>query len=252
MFEGNPKRVLVIACEVVFRELAHIAARSPKIVDFVFLPKGLHDLETEKMRARLQEEIDKADAAKYEAVVLGYGLCNNGTLGLKARELPLVIPRAHDCITFFFGSRGRYAAYFDAHPGTYYHTTGWTERGTSDLADGIMSQLGLSSTYNEYLEKYGRENAEYIMEMLGGWKANYKRLAYVRMPLAGLPDYADDARAEAAENGWEFDLVDGDAALLDALVNGRWDAETFQVVAPGGEVADGVAHDAGSPQGAKE
>ena len=233
MPDAPAKRILVIACEVVWRELAALAARSPRIVDLAFLPKGLHDLETGKMRARIQEEIDRADPAKYEFVALAYGLCNNGTLGIEARGIPLVIPRAHDCITFFFGSRGRYREYFDANPGTYYRTTGWTERGKSDLADGIMSQLGLTSTYAEYVAKYGKDNADYIMRVLGGWRQNYKRLTYVRMPIGGLPDYTVDARAEAAENKWEYDEVAGDVALLDALVTGRWDSPEFIVVPPG-------------------
>lgn len=232
MSDADPKRVLIIACEVVFRELSALAARSPKIVDFVFLPKGLHDLETGKMRERIQAEIDKADPEKYETIFLAYGLCNNGTLGLAARQIPLVIPRAHDCITFFFGSRRRYREYFDANPGTYYRTTGWTERGKSDIADGIMSQLGLSSTYAEYAAKYGKDNADYIMRVLEGWRQNYRRLAYIRMPIEGLPDYVEDSEREAAKNNWEFDLVEGDLSLLEALVTSSADGE-FALVAPG-------------------
>jgi hypothetical protein len=233
----NAKRTLIIACEVVARELYALAARSQRVVDIVLLPKGLHDLDTGKMRARLQEEIDKADPNRYDAVVMAYGLCNNGTIDLAARDLPLVIPRVHDCISFFFGSPERYREYFDANPGTYYETTGWTERGTSDLADGVMSQLGLSSTYAEYVEKYGKENADYIMSVLGGWKTNYKGLAYIRMPVEGLPEYTETARAEAAENNWRFELVDGDMSLLEALMAGGWDEKRFCVVPPGGRLA---------------
>jgi len=233
MPDKNPKRILIIACEVVARELHALAARSPRIVDIVFLPKGLHDQETARMRARLQEEIDKADPERYDAVVMAYGLCNNGTLGLRAPLVPLVIPRAHDCISFFFGSARRYRDYFDANPGTYYQTTGWFERGNSDLADNIMSQLGLSSAYSEYVEKYGKENADYIMGVLGGWRANYRRMTYIRMPVEGLPEYVEKAREEAAKNNWEFDLVEGDMSLLEAMVTGTWDDERFCVAPPG-------------------
>ena len=221
MPESNSKRILIIACEVFHRELSALAARSPKVVDLVFLPKGLHDLDTVKMRARIQEEIDKAENDKYEFVVLAYGLCNNGTLGLAAGDAPLVIPRAHDCITLFFGSRSKYREYFDSNPGTYYYTTGWTERGKTDLADNIMSQLGLSSTYNEYVEKYGKDNADYIMKVLGGWRENYKKLTYIRMPLDGLPDYTELSRSEAETHKWQFEVVDGDTAILQCVDDGR-------------------------------
>jgi hypothetical protein len=59
------------------------------------------------MSARIQESIDRVDPARHEAVLLGYGLCNNGVVGLHA-PVPLVISRAHDCITLLLGSRERY------------------------------------------------------------------------------------------------------------------------------------------------
>lgn len=251
MPDKAPKRILIIACEILYRELSALAARSPRIVDVWYLPKGLHEIETPKMRERIQAEIDRADPAKYEFVALAYGLCNNGTLDLEARAIPLVIPRAHDCITFFFGSRRRYREYFDANPGTYYRTTGWAERGSSDSADGIMSQLGLTSTYAEYVDKYGRENADYIMRVLGGWRENYKKLTYVRMPIEGLPDYSRRARAEAAENGWKFEEVKGDTAILEALTTGRWDNGEFVVVPPGRKLSGAHGDDVFSVARAK-
>ena len=62
-------------------------------------------------------------------MLFGYGLCGMGLVGLTARPKPVVIPRAHDCITLFLGSRERYLEYFNAHPGVYFKTTGWIERG---------------------------------------------------------------------------------------------------------------------------
>jgi len=57
--------------------------------------------------------------------VLGYGLCSNGILGVQARGQDLIIPRCHDCISFFMGSPEAYRKDFDAHPGTYYLIPGW-------------------------------------------------------------------------------------------------------------------------------
>ena len=105
-------RLKLIACEIAFREICLCAANSRNVVDPQFLPKGLHDIETRDMVARLQEEIDGTDE-KYGAILLGYGLCNNGTVGLVARNAPLVLPKAHDCITFFLGSRRRYQEFFE-------------------------------------------------------------------------------------------------------------------------------------------
>ena len=41
-------------------------------------------------------------------MVLAYGLCGGVTAGLHAGSITLVIPRAHDFITIFLGSRDRY------------------------------------------------------------------------------------------------------------------------------------------------
>ena len=106
-------RLRVVACEIFFREICHLAARSPNKVDVEFLPKGLHDQGGSTMRERLQAAIDATDPEKHDAVALAYGLCNNGLVGLEARGLPLVLMRAHDCVTAFLGSRARYARTFE-------------------------------------------------------------------------------------------------------------------------------------------
>ena len=80
-------------------------------------------------RPGLAEALAAVDESRYEAVLFGYGLCSNGLVGLTARNVPLVLPRAHDCITLFLGGKERYLEYFHAHPGVYFKTTGWIERG---------------------------------------------------------------------------------------------------------------------------
>jgi hypothetical protein len=77
-------RTKLIACEVFFRELCHVMARASTQVDVEFLPKGLHDLPATAMRGRLQERIDAVPEGRYDAIVLAYGLCNNGTAGMIA------------------------------------------------------------------------------------------------------------------------------------------------------------------------
>src|SRR5512141_1788232 len=113
-------RYKVIACEVFYREICFAAARSPHTIDLEFLPKGLHDIGAEGMSSRLQAVVDRVEPGRYDAIILGYALCNNGTAGLKAGHTRIVIPRAHDCITLFFGSSERYLRYFNDHPGVYY------------------------------------------------------------------------------------------------------------------------------------
>ena len=77
--------------------------------------------------------------AGYDAILLGYALCGRGTEGLRAGKTQLVLPRAHDCIGLLMGSRQRYQAYFDTHPGVYFRSPGWVENQSS----GSDSPAGL-------------------------------------------------------------------------------------------------------------
>jgi len=235
-----PKRLSAVACEVLYREMCYCVATSKNIVDLRFITQGLHDQGAEKMSARLQEEVDAVDAGKYEAVLLAYGLCNNGIVGLTARDVPLVVPRAHDCITFFFGSHDKYQAYFDRCPGTYFATTGWIERDNTnleDVSDERRRQLGSDRTYAQYVEQYGEENAKYIMETLGDTLKNYDRYAYIDMGIGENLGYDDETRRNADQRGWAFDRVAGDLTLVRKLVDGEWDDDRFLVVEPGETIA---------------
>ncbi len=236
-------RVRAVCCEIIFREACLVAANSPLLIDFDFLRKGLHNLGAEKMRAEIQAAVDAVDPARYEATVLGYALCNNGVAGIRATRTKLVIPRAHDCITFFLGSAKRYQEYFDSHPGTYFRTSGWSERDQAGDNEGaIHDQLGPSRTYQELVEKFGEDNAKYIFETLGGWRTSYSRMTYIDMDLATDAEYARRAEEEAKANGWAFERVAGDWRLLKGLLEGRWDPEDFLVVEPGGTLEP--SHDA--------
>jgi hypothetical protein len=227
-----------ICCEVLYREICLLAAQSPHTCDLEFLPKGLHDLGVERMRARLQERIDAVPPGRYEAIVLVYGLCNNGVVGLHSPHTRLVLPRAHDCIALFMGSRRRYRDYFNAHPGTYYKTTGWIERDDPAGAgeDGVSQKLGLFMKREELIGKYGEENADYILETMGDGLSNYNRMVYIRMGLDCEAPFAERARREAAQKGWEFEEVEGSLQLLRKLLAGVWDREDFLTLAPGESV----------------
>ena len=168
------RRFKFIGCEIIYREACYLAATGPNEVDVEFLLKGLHDLQRADMVAKIQSAVDAVDPARgHEAVLLGYGRCNDGLAGLTARHVPLVIPRAHDCVTFLFGSRRAYREYHEAAPGTYFMSTGWTERNRADTGDyrqpaygtqGVMGRLGLAEPYEEMVAKYGKDNADFMEE----------------------------------------------------------------------------------------
>jgi hypothetical protein len=77
-------RLKLISCEIFCREMCAAVARSRNRVDVEFLPKGLHDIGAAGMRERLKTALQGVDETNYDAVLFGYGICNNGIVGLQA------------------------------------------------------------------------------------------------------------------------------------------------------------------------
>ena len=240
------KKLKFVGCEILYREACYLAATVAHRVDVEFLHKGLHDLETPDMLAKIQETVDATTAADgYEAILLGYARCNDGVVGLTAREIPLVLPRAHDCITLFFGSRRAYQEYFERHPGTYYLTSGWCERnldGPDQLTrpaydkTGVMAHLGLTDSHEELVAKFGKDNADFVIESMGGWMSSYDRMLYLKMGVCDETPFIERTRREADSRDWKLEVVDGDLSLLAKLFRGQWD-DDFIVIPPGSSIA---------------
>jgi hypothetical protein len=240
-------RLYAVACDVLARPVYLCAARSPHVVDVRLFERGLHD-EPRDLRTRLQAAIDEAPATA-DAVVLGYGLCGGATAGIVARDRPVVLPRAHDCITLFLGARERYAQEMTDGPATYWYVADQLERNdgyrasVGGLAIGSDTDAQVEATRAEYVARYGEDNADYLMEVLGGWRVHYGRAAFVSMGVADEAASEAAAREEAERRGWAFERVEGSMVLLRRLIDGDWD-EDMLVLQPGERLAmsydDGV------------
>jgi Protein of unknown function (DUF1638) len=228
-------KIKAFTCNALARPAYWCASQSPHIVDIELFQFGLHS-QPENLRSLLQEKIYAAN--NYDAITLVYGLCGQATAGLTAGNIPLVIPRCHDCITLFLGSRERYNDQFNNYPGTYWYSQDYVERAESGnmvlaIGSGVDGGSGIQGTYEEYVQKYGVENAEYLMEVMGAWQQHYKRAVYLDMGIGDSSSIAAIAQAEAVCRGWAFERLMGDLGLIQHLLWGEWDAKYYLVLQPG-------------------
>ncbi len=226
----------LIACEVLTREVCHCVARSPHVIDVEFSEKGAHD-ESDVLRALIQSKIDQiqqADTA-YDAVLLGYGLCGNSTVGLESRDTKLVIPRAHDCCTLFLGSKTAFKQHFAANPSQPFSAGGYIERGDEYVRDGSVGKLlGQDKTYDDYVRLYGEDNARYLVETLDAslHTGDSDKVVFIDVPETRVPRHAKECRARAEADGKHYVQLDGSIRLIRDLVFGEWNSDDFLIVEP--------------------
>ena len=233
----NDKRLKlkILACKIIERELATVAADCPNILDISTIRQKYH-VTPRKLNALLQEEIDRIDSGEdphsdegeFDAIVVGYGLCSNTIAGLTSKKYRLVIPRAHDCITFFLGGKEKYAEIYLKHPGTFFYSRAWAEI----LPD--QSEDMLKRKYEEYMQKYQDEDTvDYLMDIEREMLKNYSALLYVTCPGSREEEQKSTVAALAGARGWKYSETEGSMKLMQKMVDGDWDSDEFLIVEPG-------------------
>ncbi len=220
--------IAVVYCAVLEDEIESFANGLAHVARLEKLPQGLHN-EPDKLRSKLQSLVSDIEdtSPEVDTIVIGYGLCSRGTEGVTGKRCRIVIPRAHDCITLLLGSKERYSEYVKLHPGTYWYSPGWNRHHTAP------GRLRYDTLLAEYSERFGKEDAEFLMEEEQHWFSTYDRATFVDLKV--IPTQADQEFTKECANwlGWNYDIQTGDPALLKSLLACDWDDEKFLVLEPG-------------------
>ena len=229
-------RLYIIACRVLAGDIEKAVAQLPLSVGAEFLPGGLHE-RPDLLREQVQAAIDRASASgAWDRIALGYGVCGRGTVGLQAQEIPVSIPRVHDCISLFLGGDHLYQDQFRRYPGTYYLTEGWLAgKGDPEEQHRPHAWMGDTKVFlDELVDRYGARHAAETFAFLNSWRSNYQRAAYID---TGLEKTHGKARRRAmkmaAENNWKYQELKGDSRLLRLLLTTEETSDDILIVPPG-------------------
>lgn len=224
MVDKHKLPLIILSCRVM-EDL--IKGRDDQAEETIYMDYGLH-VRPKLMAPALQERLDAIDEASL--VLIGYGSCGNGTVGLKAGKHTLIIPKMADCIAMLMGSFEEYIEEFQKHPGTYYLTKGWLESLSDPLGE-----------YERLLERYDLRRADKVMNSM---YSHYSELCLIGHDQADLDAQMDRALnvAEFCKERWNmnFKTKVGKSDFIDRLLDApnRLNAlgDDFIIVAPGEEL----------------
>ncbi len=198
-----------------------------------WLEMGLHD-QPANLRREIQGMITRIEAdPEVDTILLAYGRCGNGLVGIQSKRCRLVLPRAHDCITVLLGSMEAHAKLSQECPEMYYYSPGWLRwrRVPGPERDAYLRTL--------YSERYP-EDPDRVNDLLEA-----DRETFAHHSVAGYVDLTDNKQAEkdcrdcARHLGWTYRRLQGDRSFLRELLTGPWPEQRFLVVEAGYLIAVG-------------
>lgn len=230
------KRYKLISCSVFKNFVEKFISDNMLPIDAEFISMGMH-LNPEKLNKELQEEIDRT-RKEYQAVLLLYGLCGNSILGLTAREIPIIIPRVHDCCTLFLGSRKKFVENFEGKQSSEWYSSDYLDELKKQKDAGYFKEehwyYGLE--YEKLVEEYGEDNAKYIYETIYG-QSEKSEIVFIKTGHEKDNVNLIKLEKKAAEKGIKVLELEGSYHMVKNLLWELFSEEDYLVVPPGYSVA---------------
>lgn len=228
------KKPYIIACAVLAIDMKHSAKKLGLDIEYKFLEAGLHN-NPKLLKEKLQTTIDEISATGLcDRIIIGYGICGKGTIGVQSREVPLTIPKVHDCIALFLGGDQAYKREFKKYPGTYYLSAGWCEEKTEPMSQrkqwAYFGEKKLN--FNDLVKKHGKNVAQQTFDFLNSWQKNYQRAAFIETGAKKSSRYEKFAQEMAGEYNWKYDKINGSQALIEKMITAEKSTSDILFVPP--------------------
>ncbi|MBN1906719.1 MAG: DUF1638 domain-containing protein [Deltaproteobacteria bacterium] len=231
-----------ICCDALARYAYYCAAQSPHLIDIELVSMGQH-IKPKELNKTLQEKIDSVSDGKYNAILMCYGLCGKATAGLVCRNSPIIIPRAHDCITLYLGSKQEYKEQQRSCPGTIWYTKDYMDR-LQNVTESPGMGADTATLYDEeayeaMVKRMGKERADRIIASMSDMTKHYERIVFIEQGIIEDKKAEEFAHNEALKKGWRFEKIKGDARLIKGLMDGEWPDADYLYLKPGQRIAAG-------------
>lgn len=233
MYETPERKQLVISCGMLSDEFKRAYQVCNSKCDIVWTKRALHK-HPMSLKDTLMSII--AEHQDQDDILLTYGLCGNGTIGIKSEHTRLVIPRFHDCIHQLIQSVDNYTTHNaelwkignseinvqkQTKAGHLYLTRSWT-----------LDQEAICQQSRAIMKTYGKYQGQEILDEMYGDYTDIDVIDTDSYDVPAVLQYAQDA---AKMHNLDVNQIKGSTLILEKLLRGEWDSD-FIVLEPGQEL----------------
>lgn len=207
---------VILACQTMKDELQLVMQQLGVTYPVVYLESGLHN-SPELLREKVQEQVN---TLKAKTIMMVFGCCGKGLVGIKANKAKLIIPRIDDCVTLLLGSTENRRR-ISGESSTYFITKGWLD-----------PQGNIMWSYLEWVERYGEQKALRITKKM---LAHYTKFMIINTGAYKIESILPSIQDFCERFDMCYEVTTGSLRLLYRLLIGPWDSE-FIIVQPGQEI----------------
>ncbi len=205
-------KTVILACATLKNELSYLCEKHQLDYETVWIESGLHN-RPQKLHERLQTELDQMENCG--RILAAFGNCGNARENLRKGPYEIICPRVDDCISLFFGSDEERNAYGRTHRAIYM-TQGWMD-----------GESNVISEYQHLLEKYDKETADSIIEMMYG---HYEELALLDTKVTDIGQLWQETDCVEEFTHLHRRIVPATLTYLEQLLTGPWDESNFLII----------------------